>query len=143
MIQRNEGVNCKIYAHRASWILFKGPIPDGMNVLHVCPGGAIPYCVNPDHLKIGDQFENMQQMTDEGFNHFSTHSFGGEKHYKAKLTWIQVREIRKIKASSNVTLKELATKYGVNLSQIHNIVKNKSWIESVPDSTDTPDDLLN
>src|SRR5260221_551593 len=34
-------------AHRASWILHFGPIPDGMFVLHDCPGGDCPWCINP------------------------------------------------------------------------------------------------
>lgn len=44
-------------AHRISWLLYKGPIPKGINILHK---RECPYkdCVNPDHLYLGTQMEN-------------------------------------------------------------------------------------
>ena len=44
-------------AHRAAWRLFRGPIPDGLFVLHRCD---VPRCVNPDHLFLGTQLENRR-----------------------------------------------------------------------------------
>ncbi len=49
--------NVKFRAHRASWTAFKGQIPDGLLVLHRCDNRM---CVNPDHLWLGDNFDNMQ-----------------------------------------------------------------------------------
>ena len=49
--------------HRASWRLHNGKIPKGMFVLHKCDN---PLCVNPEHLYIGTQFNNMKDMVDRG-----------------------------------------------------------------------------
>lgn len=53
----------RISTHRFSWLYHRGPIPEGMSVLHRCDR---PYCVNPDHLWLGTQKDNVQDMMQKG-----------------------------------------------------------------------------
>ena len=50
-------------AHRYGWELCRGPIPDGMLVLHSCD---TPACVRPDHLSLGTNRDNMRDARDKG-----------------------------------------------------------------------------
>lgn len=52
-----------ISAHRFSYELHKGAIPDGMHVLHSCD---VKHCVNPDHLRAGTHAENMREASERG-----------------------------------------------------------------------------
>ena len=80
-------------AHRASWLLHVGEIPDGQWVLHRCD---LPPCVNPNHLFLGDRAANMQDMAAKGRQVFQVSpekmKRGGAAH-RAKLTDDQARAI--------------------------------------------------
>jgi hypothetical protein len=104
--------------HRAAWRLFVGPIPEGGRILHRCDN---PICVNPDHLFLGSQADNVKDMwVKNRANPRQTH---GEKHWSAKLTAEKVQEIR----GSNDRDADLAVKYGVARSTICDIRKRRIW----------------
>lgn len=60
---RHSGAAGDTYAHRASWKLFRGEIPVGLSVLHQCD---TPTCVNPDHLFLGTQKDNIRDASGKG-----------------------------------------------------------------------------
>lgn len=108
-------------AHRFSWQIHNGPIPDGMWVCHHCDN---PPCVNPAHLFLGTTQDNTQDMINKGrYNHVSQ---PGESNPFSKLTDMEVRQIRQDFAGGT-SAKELAKKYNVTSVNIYNIVKRKGW----------------
>src|SRR2546429_469655 len=75
-------------AHRVAWLIAKGEIPDELNVLHSCDH---PACVNPNHLFLGTDADNMNDKVAKGRARGAKR---GEMHHKARLTTGQVAEIR-------------------------------------------------
>lgn len=108
----------KVLAHRFSYELHNGPIPDGMFCCHTCDN---PTCVNPAHLYLGTHAQNMADMVSK-----NRHKHGSA-HHSAKLTEPQVIEIRRKYAQESATQKELANEYGVAPSAIAKIVTRKRW----------------
>lgn len=70
-----------ILAHRISWVIHNGAVPDGLFVLHDCPNGDNPSCVNPKHLWLGTQADNSKDMERKGRgNHPSGDNHGLRLH---------------------------------------------------------------
>jgi hypothetical protein len=111
----------RIRAHRYTYELAHGPIPDGLSVLHNCPGGDCRRCVNPRHLWVGTQADNMQDMWAKG------RGAHGQKARHAKLTDAQVVEIRQRYIPRVVTQDALAVEYGVEQTLISQIVRGTIW----------------
>ena len=108
-------------AHRVSYELFNGPIPDGMFVLHSCDD---PSCVNPDHLHLGNDSMNIREAYQRK-RRIPLPSYG-ESNKHAKLTEDQVLEIRKLVAEGR-TRASVVKQFGVSKSQVANIVTKKQW----------------
>ena len=107
-------------AHRLSWELHRGPIPDGMHVLHKCDN---PGCVNPDHLFIGTHDDNMADKAAKG----RAPSMAGEACPVSVLTDEAIDDIRREYATGLVKQRELAAKHGVSQTNISSIVRRATW----------------
>jgi hypothetical protein len=104
-------------AHRMVWKIFRGPIPEGLDVLHRCD---VPPCVNPAHLFVGTHADNMRDMVAKGRNK------GPRRHPERHLTADKVREIR-ARYTEIANLTTLAKEFGICTAQAHNIVRRKCW----------------
>lgn len=113
----------KTLAHRVSWELHNGPIPDGLCALHDCPTGDNPLCVNPRHLWLGTKSENGIDRAEKGRNADQA----GEKNNGAILTTEQVIEIRARHAAGGITQTQLAREHGVQTGTINQIILRKNW----------------
>lgn len=114
-----EGAAKNTPAHRYMYRLVFGEVPDNKVVCHKCDN---PPCCNPNHLWLGSNAENIQDMWRKGRGK-QARPLKGEAHMSAKLTEDDVREIR---ASSDPRPK-LATRYGVSWGAIDCIQKRKTW----------------
>ena len=112
----NTGKGCHTHAHRYSWRLHKGEIPDGMIVCHHCDNRS---CVNPDHLFVGTYSDNANDMFAKGRNNTPR----GERHAKAKLTEQDVYNIR----ADTRTLVEIGKQYGFDKSYVWKIKNRWHW----------------
>lgn len=107
-----------IGAHRFSYEMHKGPIPDGMFVMHSCD---VRNCVNPDHLSLGTPKDNTHDMIKKG--RWKGGISRGEKSGAAVLTDEKVRYIR----SSPLRNVDLAKELNVYPSVIWNVRHRKTW----------------
>jgi hypothetical protein len=101
-------------AHRVSYELFVGPIPDGAFICHKCD---VPSCVNPSHLFAGTQADNMRDCAAKG------RRARGRKHHWAVLTDEQVRAIRLDRRMG----KEIGPEYGVTAACVWAIKRGDRW----------------
>lgn len=111
------------YAHRFSYELHVGTIPDGMFVCHRCDN---PKCVNPAHLFVGTNADNVADMVAKGRQ--SGHP--GESNGRAKLTEHSVRAIREL-YGTGPTKAALAKLFGVSESQIRRVISRERWVSIV------------
>lgn len=110
-------------AHRISWQIHNGSIPDGLCVLHKCD---VPACVNPDHLFLGTQADNMNDMTKKGRRQMPPTAAGVENG-NVKLTEMQVRVIHRLAANKAMTQPEIASYFGVVRGTVAKIKGGFSW----------------
>lgn len=117
-----DGGPVRINAHRRSWEMHFGAIPEGLFVLHHCDN---PPCVRPDHLFLGTQADNMQDALSKG-RYDRTLRARGEQNGQARLTADDVRAIR-VELSKGRTSYSIAPDFGVNPATIWRIAIGQTW----------------
>jgi hypothetical protein len=104
-------------AHKYSWILHFGPVPDGLWVLHTCD---VKRCVNPKHLYLGTNSRNLQDALERGQK-----AIGSQCSF-AKLCPDEVQEIRRLK-QTGLTQEVLADQFGVSKTTIWRAYSGRAY----------------
>jgi hypothetical protein len=107
-------------AHRLSWELHFGPIPDGLFVCHHCDN---PPCVRPDHLFLGTVVHNSNDMIRKGRGDGAK----GETSKKSHLTESHVKSMRKLHSEGMFSATDIAWLFGVDRSASRAIISRRSW----------------
>lgn len=110
--------NGRVLAHRMSWILTNGDIPEGMFVCHHCDN---PPCVRPDHLFLGTATDNNRDAASKKRMQY------GSGRYNSKLDEQSVRMIR-LKAHAGMSQHDIAREYGVHVMTVNKAVRGTKWI---------------
>lgn len=104
-------------AHRLSWILSNGPVPEGLCVCHSCD---VRLCVNPSHLWAGSNKANTDDMIAKG-RHGTVR---GEAAPWSKLTESAIIDIRNHNGESQ---RSKATRHGISQTMVSKIQRRDSW----------------
>jgi hypothetical protein len=104
-------------AHRVSYEIHIGKIKKGMVICHHCDN---PCCVNPAHLFMGTQKENLLDRKEKGRSIF------GEKNGRSKLKTADINKIRLL-LKNKIDQRDIAKEFGVGQTTISRIKMNESW----------------
>lgn len=112
-----------VTAHRTSWEIHFGKIPHdgsyhGICVCHKCDNRG---CVNPDHLFLGTNKENRDDMMSKG------RGIKGERQGLSRLTESKVREIRNLYSGGCITQIELASRFEIDQTTVSLVLNRKTW----------------
>lgn len=110
----------KRYFHDMVAEAFLGPRPDGLDVCHL---NGIRWDNRVANLRYGTRKENVADARRHGT------LMAGEGHYASILTWAQVREIRALWATRELSQYKIAERFGVSRSCVQAIIENRNWKE--------------
>lgn len=108
----------KTRAHTFSWSIHYGVKSPQLCVLHKCDN---PACVNPAHLFLGTQLDNLKDCVIKGRNPH------GEGHWKARLSVEKVKEARHLFPLGDYSITELAMRYGVSHGAMYQALNQMTW----------------
>jgi hypothetical protein len=115
-----------VRAHRISFMRYKKltSLQPDQYICHHCDN---PRCINPKHLYLGDVLTNNQDCTKRGrhINNFPVRC--GELNGRARLTQLQVEDIRITFLTEKISKAKLARQYNVGESTIRHIIQGTSW----------------
>lgn len=114
-------------AHRFVYMLVYGDIPQTLFVLHKCDN---PSCVNPNHLFLGTQKDNMVDCKQKGRVKTVGHLFYGEDHYNSKLKESEIWLIFRVANLTKFPHHKMAKMFRVNTTTIQRIIYKKTWNHS-------------
>lgn len=120
ILMEQMGVGVATASPRAAYWIFKKPFGREW-VLHHCDN---PACCNPNHLYLGSPQDNVDDMVSRGRNS------RGEDRPAAKLTEMDVREIRRLRGKrggSRMKTKDIAAKFSIGVSLVNKIVFREAW----------------
>lgn len=117
---RVDGTRRSDTAHRVSYIINFGEIPDGLYVCHKCDN---PACINPNHLFLGTAKENMEDCSKKG----RIVAKAGENQGRSKLTEESVRDARRKFFVERVSSWRMADIYCVSRRTMWNALTGKTW----------------
>ncbi len=107
-------------AHRYSFALFNGDFDVKEWVLHKCDN---PFCVNPDHLYLGDAKQNMIDRDTRGRQKTQR----GSAHKLAKISEADAIQIRALHNSKTYPTRKLARDFGISQCTVMKILKRVAW----------------
>lgn len=105
-------------AHRLSYALHVGPIPEGMHVCHKCD---TPACVNPQHLFLGTNDDNVADKVAKN------RSCAGARNRGAKLTEAQVLDALQRMKSGDERQVDIAAELGVHVGTLRRMARGETW----------------
>jgi hypothetical protein len=111
-------------AHRVSWEIHHGPIPDGVFVCHHCDN---PGCVNPAHLFLGTNADNMQDCVVKGRSNFQTRN----PFATLRLSDNTIAEIRRRRHAGEAGT-SIARSLGVGRTYVYSLCEPNSRHRRVP-----------
>ena len=109
--------------HRVAYKKYYGIDPKKLNVCHTCD---TPLCINPDHLFLGTQADNLADMRAKGRGK-NPPLFQGEDHYEGKLSAKDVLEIRKRYTGKRGERRAFAKEFEVSDGMIGHVVHGRKW----------------